>query len=111
MKASKITANIKSLPLEYWMTCMGTGRYCPPLAECSPAYNMNGWYHDDRSKLSWFEYDGKAWVYDPKAFAYSYNLLDPPLKKTQSTEQYVQYVNPALKHFGTIILKHLLTKK
>ena len=112
MKKLPVLSKIKELPLQGWMTLMGSGRYSPPLAECSPAYNKDGYYYDDRSKLCWFEYNGKAWVYDVKMFQYDYEIshtdtLNREVVESTSYPEIEKYV----KHFGGILLNHFLTKK
>ena len=110
MKASAVKSNIKKQPLEYWMTIMGKGKFSPPLSECSPAFNIDGFYYDEKSKMCWFEYMGKAWLYDPKAFAYKQLQTsiteDKPINKKSNPSTLNEYVVPAAKMLFSELLKH-----
>jgi len=119
---ARAKSNIQRLPLEYWMTTMEDGNYTPPLAECSPAFNIDGFYYDSKSKLCWFEYKGKGWVYDPKAFMYASNLntsdkIAGEPSQTSNNENKLsnntieQYLIPAAKFMWVETLKHYTKKR
>lgn len=112
------TSKIRALPLQAWMTNMGSGRYSPPLAECSVAYNKDGYYYDDQSKLCWFEYMGRGWVYDAKAFQYDYTMFGVPDQNEPSPiiKDYDKLItsltnHPLLKLAGNMLLKKYLKAK
>lgn len=107
MKKASVS-KVRVLPLQAWMTCMGSGRYTPPLAECSPAYNKDGYYYDDRSKLCWFEYNGKGWIYDVKAFQYDYEISNAPEIKSPILNDYDKII--ALTRHPLLITSHPLLK-
>ena len=110
MKKLSIPSKVKTLPLQGWMTIMGNGKYSPTLSECSPAYNRDGYYYDDKSKLCWFEHNDKAWVYDAKMFKYDYANFDSTSSNEEGVTNYPN-LEKYIKHFGEMLLNHLLSNK
>lgn len=98
MKHSHCWERVKVMKLDHWMTHRFAEETLKYYLSTDPIFNRNGIYCYKGS--SWFEMDGKAWLYEPNQFLYDINL--------EPTEFYREDVYKAL-----VKLKHenLLSEK